>query len=385
MIATKLSATAKKKVIHLWFPNIFEFKGGIQIYLLDFLNALQGTSSRFELSVFDKLDRPGSQKGKLDTINFRFSGSVPKFLQTAYFASQLFLFAFLKKPDLLICGHVNFAPVAYWISRFRKVPYWILVYGVDAWDIQKTTQKKALRAADRIVSIGEFTRDRIIESQNIHMDKFSLLPVTFDSTRFKPSEKPEYLLDRYNLRAEQPVLLTVARLSKDDSYKGYDKIISALPIISKHIPDIHYLIVGKGDDRSRVEQLIKELNVEKYVTLAGFISDSELVDHYNLCDIFAMPSKGEGFGIVYLEALACGKPVIGGNQDGAIDALCHGDLGVLVNPDDVNSIADATIQILEKTYKHADLYSPDKLRAKAIDIFGFARFKETLLSLMESA
>jgi glycosyltransferase involved in cell wall biosynthesis len=98
-----------------------------------------------------------------------------------------------------------------------------------------------------------------------------------------------------------------------------------------------------------------------------------------------MPSKREGFGIVYLEALACGKPALGGDRDGAIDALCHGALGALVNPDDVGEIAQSILQILQKTYPNPLMYQPDALRQKVIDTFGFERFQQTLAELMKNS
>jgi glycosyltransferase involved in cell wall biosynthesis len=141
--------------------------------------------------------------------------------------------------------------------------------------------------------------------------------------------------------------------------------------------------VGKGDDRPQLELFIHEHKLQDCVTLAGFVPDSELVDYYNLCDVFAMPSKGEGFGIVYLEALACGKPVLAGNQDGAMDALCQGELGALVDPDDIDAIAQTLIAILQKQYRHPLMYQPDALRQKVIDTFGFEHFQTTLSSYLE--
>jgi phosphatidyl-myo-inositol dimannoside synthase len=374
--------TQKVGMIHLWFPNMFDFKGGIQTYLLDFLVVLSEKTSIHHLYVFDKLDKPGSQENFSPEINFYFSGHVPKIIRTIYFSFLLFVSAIFKKPDLIICGHINFSPVAHYISRLRKIPYWVLVYGVDVWDMCNPVQIRALRGADKIISIGTFTRDRIIEQQNIDIERFLLLPVTFNPDRFKPSPKPEYLLHRYNLKPEQPIILTVARLAEPSGYKGYDKVISALPSISKVLPNIHYLIVGKGDDRARVEQLIADLNVQQYVTLAGFIPDSELADHYNLCDVFAMPSKGEGFGIVYLEALACGKPTLGGNQDGAIDALCQGKFGALVNPNDYDEIAHVLVKILQGTYDNPLMYQPEKLRQTVIEAFGVEKFQQTLCAYL---
>ena len=176
--------------------------------------------------------------------------------------------------------------------------------------------------------------------------------------------------------------MTVTRLASGDRYNDYDQIIRALPEIRHQIPNIHYLLVGKGPDLDRIEALIKATNVQDCVTLAGFVSDNELADHYNLCDVFAMPSKGEGFGIVYLEALACGKPTIGGNQDGAIDALCHGELGVLVNPDNIDEIGETIVEIIQGKYPLPILYQPEEIRQKVIEVYGFNRFKDTISALL---
>ena len=218
----------------------------------------------------------------------------------------------------------------------------------------------------------------LLKEQDLHPDKVSVLPNTVDTQRFTIGEKPTYLLERYRLKAEQPVILTVCRLCSTETYKGYEKIIEAIPHIQKVIPDVHYLIVGKGDDRSHLEQLIARAGLEECVTLAGFVPDAELCAYYQLCDVFAMPSKLEGFGIVYLEAIACGKPAIGGNQDGAIDALCHGELGVLVDPDDARAIATGITDIILKTYPNPLLYEPKGLRNQMIKAYGLERFQSNL-------
>jgi phosphatidyl-myo-inositol dimannoside synthase len=372
--------------LHLWFPNLFEFKGGIQVYLQDVLEAIQEQLPDLSLCIFDKLDRTKPvDKFNSTNYSFIFSGHFSGYLQTIHFTLNLIKKALLNQPTYILCGHLNFAPVAFWINRFTGIPYSIIVYGVDAWEIQSRWKIKALHAAQRIISISSYTSDRLIHEQGLPPEKIDLLPVTFDASRFKLSPKPDYLLERYGLKPSQPIILTVTRLSSTDGYKGYDQILQALPQIKHQLPDVHYILVGKGDDRPRIEQLIDKLGLQDSVTLAGFIPDSELGDHYNLCDVFAMPSRGEGFGIVYLEALACGKPTLGGNQDGAIDALCHGELGALVNPEDVAEIAETLIQILQGVYPNPLMYQPEALRQKVIDTFGFERFKQTLAELIQNS
>ncbi len=372
--------------VHLWVPNLFEFKGGIQVYLQDILQALIHQFPQVPILIFDKLDQcqpDSSFQGK--AISFRFSGNVSKILQTYHFTLNLFIGAVRQRPKLILCGHIHFSPVALLIQQLTKIPYWIIVYGTDAWDVRDAWKIKALHSADKIISISTYTRDRLIEEQGLPSEKIALLPVTFDAQRFKLSPKPDYLLQRYGLQPQQPILLTVGRLASSDRYKGYDQILHVLLAIRRQFPNIHYVLVGKGDDSPRLKQLIHQLNLQECVTLAGFVPDEELCDHYNLCDVFVMPSKGEGFGIVYLEALACGKPTLGGDQDGAIDALRQGELGALVDPDDVQAIAKTIVQILQGTYPNPLIYQPELLRQKVIDFFSMERFNQTLYDLITTS
>lgn len=370
--------------LHLWVPNLFDFKGGIQVYLQDVLGAITTQCSSVEITVIDKLDQahPVDQFPS-NQITFLYSGQVPRSLQTLHFVGNMVQAVFTQRPHLILCGHLNFSPVALWVNRLLRIPYWLLVYGIDAWDVGDPQKIRAIKQADQIISISEYTRDRLIQEQNLPAEQISILPVTFDAIRFTLAAKPNYLLDRYQLQPDQPILLTVARLADSDRFKGYDQVLKALPQIRQALPNVYYLIVGKGRDLSRIERLIEELGLQDCVTLTGFVPDEELGDHYNLCDVFAMPSKREGFGIVYLEALACGKPALGGNQDGAVDALCGGKLGALVDPDDIEAIAQSLIQMLQGTYPNPLMYQPEALRQAVIDTYGMAAFQRRLADLLQ--
>ena len=374
----------KKSSLHIWIPNIFQFKGGIQVYSYFFLKALTNFNFAINYKIFLKNDHCKPEEySSLTNIKFYFAGSWLPAFRTLAFTTQILGYGLWQRPKLVITSHLNFTVAAYWLKRLTGIPYWAVAYGIEAWDIKQPAIQKVLHNADRILSISGYTRDRLIEEQNLDPQKISLLPCTFEASQFKIAPKPTYLLEQYGFKPEQPIILTVSRLSALEQYKGYDKILEALPQIRQAIPNVHYIIAGKGNDRLRIEQLIAQQGLQECVTLAGFVPDEQLCDYYNLCDIFAMPSKREGFGIVYLEALSCGKPTLGGNQDGAIDALCNGKLGALVDPDDIGVISKTIVQILQGNYPNPLLYQPEALREKVIEIYGFANFQQTLSNYLE--
>jgi len=378
---------SKVPKIHVWMPDVFQFKGGIQVYSAFFIQALERILPDSDRHVFLKNDAKSTDDLQFNPdTKFQFAGQWKhSWLHTPVFAFQVFLAALQERPNLIICGHINFSPLALQIFNLLKIPYWVIVHGIDAWDIKEASKISALKAAEKILSVSEYTSNHILIDQENSLENIHILSNTFNASQFIIQSKPQYLLARYQLDKNQHIILTVARLAGGDRYKGYDQIIQSLPIIRQQIPNIHYLLVGKGNDRDRVEAIIDSTNVRDCVTLTGFVSDEELADHYNLCDVFAMPSKGEGFGIVYLEALACGKPTIGGNQDGAIDALCHGKLGALVDPDDIQELAETIISILQGTYPNSLIYQPQALRQAVIDTFGLEQFQKTLARYLETS
>jgi glycosyltransferase involved in cell wall biosynthesis len=384
-ISNQVSFNNGKRPVHIWIPEIFANKGGIQTYSAFFLQALQDLYPRVPYHVFLKNDVYGSAEAVGDSITkFSFAGSWPKELRTLYFALLAVGQGLMERPGIIISTHAHFSTLACYLKKVARIPYWVVAHGIDVWGLTNPALKKALREADLILSVSAYTRDRLLSEQQFDPEKVVILPGTMDSVRFNIESKPEYLMRRYGITRRQPVILTVSRLASRERYKGYDTILRALPVVRRAIPDVHYLIVGKGDDRPRIERIIAELGLNGCVTFAGYITDEELSDHYNLCDVFAMPSKGEGFGVVFLEAMACGKPVLAGNKDGSVDALRRGDLGVLVDPDNVREIASALIGMLNSTYSHPVIYDPQLLRRSVIGAYGFESFKLTLSTLLQT-
>ncbi|MGI0487675.1 glycosyltransferase [Pantanalinema rosaneae CENA516] len=369
--------------IHLWAPSLFDLKGGIETYSGFLLQALKDLYPELRPEICLMHDRGWQQPAEAPS-RFHFTGTFPPQFRAPAFATKALAASINHPPDLVISTHLNFAVAAYWLKQVLGIPYWVVAHGFEAWDVQRPDLKRAIVHADRVLAVSTYTRDRLLQEQHLEPERVSLLPNTFDGQRFQLAAKPTHLLQRYNLKVDQPVILTVNRLAAGEAYHPYDRVLDALPQMRQTMPDLRYLIVGEGNDRQRLEALIAERQLQDCVTLTGFVFDDELADYYNLCDVFALPSKLEGFGIVFLEAMASGKPVLGSCLDGAVDPLGQGRFGALVDPDDTQAIATTLITILQGNYPNLLMYQPENLRKVAIDQFGYTSFSRTLGQLLAS-
>jgi glycosyltransferase involved in cell wall biosynthesis len=195
----------------------------------------------------------------------------------------------------------------------------------------------AARRADAFVAVSDLTRRRFAARLGVPVERGTVVPNSVDVSDFGPGPKRGDLLDRYGLR-DRTVLMTLARLSPAERYKGVDEVLEALPALARDVPDVAYLVCGGGDDRARLEAKARALGVADRVVFAGYVAEEEKADHYRLADAFVMPGSGEGFGIVYLEALACGVPVVASSADASREAVRDGALGAVVDPADPQSV-----------------------------------------------
>jgi glycosyltransferase involved in cell wall biosynthesis len=168
--------------------------------------------------------------------------------------------------------------------------------------------------------------------------------------------------------------MTMGRLAPEERYKGFDETIMAMPRLLTRFPKLKYLVVGDGGDRTRLETKARDLGVSDCVIFTGKIPESEKVAHYNLVDVYVMPSSGEGFGIVLLEAAACGVPVIASRVDGSREALLDGRLGRLIDPQNADELVDAITKALE---------APVRGRSPLIENFATQHFQERVTCWVE--
>ncbi len=257
--------------------------------------------------------------------------------------------------NILHCGQVLSSGITGWtLKKLFGIPYIIYVYGSEIYRfgnnrILLKCIKAFLLNAEKIIPNSQFTMQEFIEA-GIPEDKFDVITPGVDTDRFYPAEKDTELANKYNL-SDKFVLLTVARL---DERKGHDYVIKAVADLQNKYPNITYIIVGKGREEQRLRNLAKELNVTEKVIFSRYVPDVDLPKFYNLCDLFILLNrqsteneqlKGdyEGFGIVFLEASACGKPVIAGNFGGIYDAVDNNKSGYIIDGTDINTII-ATIE-----------------------------------------
>lgn len=251
-----------------------------------------------------------------------------------------------RRFDLVVCGHVNLLPVA-WLARIGcRAPMLLCVYGIDAWAPRhKILNRWLVRRANSYASISHVTLKRFIDWTSVDPQKAIVVPNAIHLEWYRPGGKPDYLIRRYGLEGKR-VIMTLGRLESMERYKGFDEILDVLPDLAKTIPNIAYLIVGGGTDRERLEQHVLTEGLAERVVFAGLIPESEKADHYRLADAFVMPSRGEGFGFVLLEAMACGVPVLASSLDGGKEALRDGLLGRLVDPRDAADTLKGVFDVL---------------------------------------
>jgi glycosyltransferase involved in cell wall biosynthesis len=208
-------------------------------------------------------------------------------------------------------------------------------------------RKDFLLAADKIVAVSSFTCD-VIRELGVPDESIVLIQNGVDIDRFTPGPPEQALIERHRLQGKQ-VIVTVGRLVPR---KGADMAVRAMKQVVARRPGIHYLIVGTGELRPELERLIDSEGLRDWVTLVGQVSDAELLGYLRTCDLFLMPNRTmpdgdtEGFGLVFREANACRKPVVGGRAGGAVEAVADGVSGLLVDGRNPDEIAAAVERIL---------------------------------------
>lgn len=203
------------------------------------------------------------------------------------------------------------------------------------------------RHAGKVIANSEFTKNELLKLK-VERNKITLISPGVDIERFKPGLPFANLHQQINFKKDQQLLLSVGRLSRR---KGFDQVIKSLPILIKAGIDVQYAIIGIGEDKEYLLELVKQNNLVNNVHFLGHVAMDDLPRWYNACDVFVMPNREingdtEGFGMVFLEAAACGKPAISGVAGGTGSAIIHGETGLRVEGSSLASVTEGLKSLL---------------------------------------
>lgn len=243
--------------------------------------------------------------------------------------------------------------VARWIKWRWGIPYLCFVHGEDI-NVAMTSRElslltaSVLNNADKLIANSSFTQELLLSDWRIPLDRIQLMHPGVDCEFFQPLP---VCTPRQFFPQDRRVLLTVGRLQER---KGHDTLLMGMPSIRERHPDVLYAIAGDGEQRPKLQRLVEKLNLQEHVRFLGEIDDSTLRQCYRESDLFVLPNRSvgrdvEGFGIVLLEAQACGKPVIAGRSGGTKDAIDDGETGLLVdcqNPESPGELVNAICDML---------------------------------------
>ena len=339
-------------------PELFLHEGGIARIMRLYLKALcelAGPGGRVDSLVLN--DHPG-RDARLERYSTAQLGE-----QVGCSRSKL---RFIRETvrlgrhaDVLVCGHLHQLAIARLAKAFNpRLRYYLVAHGIEVWRPYSLLERKALLGAHRILCISEYTRRSMLRFfPELPADRLVVVPNTMDPY-FAPA-----LNDRESKAPfASPRILTVSRLSSSDTYKGVDTLIETMPLVRQQFPLARLRIVGKGDDQPRLEALVQRLGVGFAVDFLGPLSDEALRAEYAICDLFALPSRKEGFGLVFLEAMAYGKPCLGARAGGTPEVITDatGQLAEYANiPDIAAAIADLVRhpRDSEVVRRHADSFA----------------------------
>jgi len=281
------------------------------------------------------------------------------------------------KSDIVIISHINLLPVAFAIKLCSPKTKLVLVaHGIEVWKRFNFIKRIMLGRFDVILPVSRFTGNKLARLNGLPEKRFTVLNNCLDPFLLPAVHGPkdDVLMKRYGFKEEDIVLMTITRLSSKEKYKNCDKVLETMQRLSVECPQLKYLLVGAYDieEKIRIEKISSEMGLGGSVVITGFIPDVEFPLHYNIADIFIMLSEREGFGIVFIEAMYYGKPVIGADNGGIADALANGKLGILANPLDAREVARAIKAIVSDKAK----YTPD--RTTVSELFGYETYNNKL-------
>jgi glycosyltransferase involved in cell wall biosynthesis len=351
-------------------PELFLAEGGIARIMRLYLKALcdiAGPGGRVDSIVLN--DQPGRDERLARYASLQLGEHVGCGRRKRHFIAETIRLG--RHADLLVCGHLHHLAIARLAKVFNpRLRYYLVAHGIEVWRPYTWLEKSALLGAHRILCVSEYTRRQML--------------------RFHPALRPERLvvvhntLDPYFAAKEQvvptatpfaqPRILTVSRLLATDTYKGVDTMIETMQLVRREYPLARLRIVGTGDDQPRLLALAQRLGIGGAVDFLGSLDDHALRCEYAACDLFALPSRKEGFGLVFLEAMTYGKPCLGARA-GGVPEVINDTVGQLAEYGNIPDLAAAVSDLI----RHP---RDSEVVRRHVDTFAFPAFTRRLAAVL---
>jgi glycosyltransferase involved in cell wall biosynthesis len=335
----------------------------------------RGMSARF-LSLNDPQGLHTVRVGSLEFSVSGYAGSRIQFVLAAQRVAG-------RKPALVIALHPHLAPIVWSMqARDRKFRSMIFTHGIEVWQPLGWPRGAAVRRANLVIGPSADTVQHLISEQRLSPGKVQRLAWGSDPEFEARVAATASLSVPPGFPRTGQIILTVGRWDPAERYKGADTLISALPSVLRKAPDASLVLVGDGDDRPRLEHLARNLGVSERAHFLHDLTPDQLFACYANCNVFALPSRGEGFGMVFLEAMACAKPTIGGAHGGIPDIVEDGVTGLLVPHGDTERLAQALESLLNNPSRARDMGARGRERVQKEYTFG--EFQSRLMQIMDT-
>lgn len=356
---------AQKRTL-LLAPELFAREGGIPRILQIYLKALCELASPNDAVRFVALNDEVIDSRDLS----RYSNDRLEDWHVCGYNKSRFIratFELSRHCDRIICGHVAQLPVALAARTLNPgLRYYVVAHGIEVWRPFKVTERIALRGAEKVICVSDYTRRELLRYCPLPDERTVVLHNALD---------PYFGIRAGESHGDRPpVILVVTRLTAADRYKGVALMIEAMPAIRAAIPNVILRIIGRGDDLPYLQQMRDRLGLGNSVEFLGYVDDRRMMAAMSTCSLFALPSKKEGFGLVFLEAMAHGRPCLGARA-GGIPEVITPDTGMLVEYGDVPAIATACVDALRREWDQQAIL--DRARH-----FSYPQFRDRLGTLL---
>lgn len=363
------------RVLHLT-PGCFD-KGGISRYSRYQIAALRELGC--EVRALSLLG-PGTDGFETPfEVTWHGGGTTATIESRARFAARAAETAVRWRPHVIHCAHVNFTPMVSLLSRLAGARSILNVYGLELWGNLSPRRAMHLSRMDLVMADCHATAD-FVTNEGLHPHRPIVVWDCVDLDRFSPGPIDTAMAAKYGIPPDRRIVLTLGRLAKAAAHKGVDRLITEFASVGARVVDAHLVIAGKGDDRPRLEDLVRSSGIPDRVTFTGPVDEADLPALYRMATVFSLvsdkgPGRGEGIPLTPLEAMACGAPILVGNEDGSPEAVDRTRNGLVVSPRQQGETAEALCSLLQEGHDAATRRRVEARRV-AEERFGYAAFRD---------